>query len=57
MLRSQGLDPARSGLYSSAAPVLVAIPVAVLVLRCYPLLARELARLAGRSRGSSRSSA
>jgi putative ABC transport system permease protein len=51
VLRSQGLSPGNGGLYSSAAPVLVAIPVAVVVLRCYPLLARELARLAGRSRG------
>jgi putative ABC transport system permease protein len=51
VLRSQGLGPGNSGLYSSAAPVLVAIPVAVVVLRCYPLLARELARIAGRSRG------
>jgi putative ABC transport system permease protein len=51
VLRSQGLGPGNSGLYSSAAPVLVAIPVAVVVLRCYPLLARELARIAGQSRG------
>jgi putative ABC transport system permease protein len=51
VLRSQGLGPANSGLYSSAAPVLVAIPVAVVVLRCYPFLARALARIAGRSRG------
>ena len=51
MLRDQGLTSGNSGLYSSAAPVLVAIPVAVVVLRCYPPLARELARIAGRSRG------
>jgi putative ABC transport system permease protein len=51
VLRSQGLGPGNSGLYSSAAPVLVAIPVAVVVLRCYPFLARALARIAGRSRG------
>jgi len=31
--------------------VLVAIPVAVVMLRCYPPLARELARIAGQSRG------
>jgi putative ABC transport system permease protein len=37
--------------YTSAAPVLLAIGVAVVVLRCYPPLARELARIAGRSRG------
>ena len=51
VLRSQGLGPGNGGLYSSAAPVLVAIPVAVVVLRCYPFLARALARIAGRSRG------
>ena len=51
VLRNQGLTSGNSGLYPSAAPVLVAIPVAVVVLRCYPPLARELARIAGRSRG------
>lgn len=51
MLRDQGLTSANNGLYTSAAPVLVAIPVAVVVLRCYPPLARELARIAGLSRG------
>lgn len=51
VLRDQGLTSANSGLYTSAAPVLVAIPVAVVVLRCYPPLARELARIAGLSRG------
>jgi putative ABC transport system permease protein len=50
-LRNQGLSSGNSGLYTSAAPVLVAIPVAVVMLRCYPPLARELARIAGRSRG------
>jgi putative ABC transport system permease protein len=50
-LRNQGLSSGSGGLYTSAAPVLVAIPVAVVVLRCYPPLARELARIAGRSRG------
>jgi putative ABC transport system permease protein len=50
-LRNQGLTSAGASLYPSAAPVLVAIPVAVVVLRCYPPLVRELARLAGRSRG------
>ena len=39
------------GVYSSAAPVLIAIPVAVVVLRVYPLLTRWLASLAGMSRG------
>jgi putative ABC transport system permease protein len=51
VLRNEGLSSGNSGLYTSAAPVLVAIPVAVVLLRCYPLLARELARVAGRSRG------
>jgi putative ABC transport system permease protein len=51
VLRNEGQSPGNSGLYTSAAPVLVAIPVAVVLLRCYPLLARELARLAGLSRG------
>jgi putative ABC transport system permease protein len=51
VLRNEGLSSGNSGLYTSAAPVLVAIPVAVVVLRCYPPLVRELARIAGRSRG------
>ena len=51
VLRNQGPSSGNSGLYTSSAPVLVAIPVAVVLLRCYPLLARELARLAGMSRG------
>jgi putative ABC transport system permease protein len=37
--------------YTSLAPVLVAIPVAVVLLRCYPLAARTLLRLAGRRSG------
>jgi putative ABC transport system permease protein len=51
VLRNQGLSSGNSGLYTSAAPVLLAIPVAVVMLRCYPPLARELARIAGMSRG------
>jgi putative ABC transport system permease protein len=51
VLRSQGPAPGNDALYSSAAPVLVAIPVAVVVLRCYPPLARQLARIAGLARG------
>ncbi len=51
VLRHQGLGAGNSGLYTSAAPVLVAVPVAVVVLRCYPPLARQLARLAGLTRG------
>ena len=52
VLRSEGLSTGNSSLYASAAPVLIAIPVAVVVLRCYPPLARGLARLAGLSRGA-----
>jgi putative ABC transport system permease protein len=51
VLRDQGVTTGNNGLYTSAAPVLIAIPVAVLVLRCYPPLARQLARIAGLSRG------
>ena len=51
VLRDQGLSSGSSGLYTSAAPVLMATGVAVVVLRCYPPLARELARIAGLSRG------
>jgi putative ABC transport system permease protein len=51
VLRNQGLTSGNCSLYPSAAPVLVAIPVAVIVLRGYPPLARGLARIAGLSRG------
>ena len=51
VLRKQGLSAGNPSLYPSAAPVLLAIPVAVIVLRCYPPAARALARIAGRSRG------
>jgi putative ABC transport system permease protein len=51
VLRDQGQSSGSSGLYTSAAPVLLAIGVAVVVLRCYPPLVRELARIAGLSRG------
>jgi len=51
VLREQGLSAGNIALFPSAAPVLVAIPVAVIVLRCYPPAAGGLARLAGRSRG------
>jgi len=51
VLRNEGLTSASSGLYQSAAPVLIAIPVAVVMLRCYPPLVRLLARLSGLSRG------
>ena len=51
VLRNQGVSAGNVALFPSAAPVLVAIPVAVIVLRCYPPAARALARIAGRSRG------
>ena len=52
LLRQQGLPPpGQVDLFTSAAPVLVAIPVAVAVMRAYPLLLRQLARLARRRRG------
>jgi putative ABC transport system permease protein len=51
VLRKQGLSAGNPSLYPSAAPVLLAIPVAVIMLRCYPPAARALARIAGRSRG------
>jgi putative ABC transport system permease protein len=52
ILRLQGLPPPGSvDLFTSAAPVLAAIPVAVLVMRCYPLVLRQLTRLAQRRPG------
>jgi putative ABC transport system permease protein len=47
LLRQQGL-PAAGGAnaYPSLAPVLVAIPAAIVVLRCYPAMMRGLLRLA-----------
>ena len=52
ILRQQGLPQAGSvDFFTSAAPVLVAIPVALLIIRAYPLVLRQLARLAGRRRG------
>ena len=52
VLRQQGLPQAGSvDLFTSAAPVLVAIPVALLVMRAYPVVLRQLTRLAGRRRG------
>jgi putative ABC transport system permease protein len=52
VLRNEGLSTGNSGVYTSAAPVLIAIPVAIVMLRCYPPAARQLARLAGLSRGA-----
>jgi putative ABC transport system permease protein len=50
-LRVQGLSAGGVNLFPSAAPVLVAVPAAIIVLRGYPAVARELTRVAGRSRG------
>ncbi len=47
LLRRQGLPAAGGGnAYPSLAPVLVAIPAAIVVLRCYPAMTRALLRLA-----------
>jgi len=52
ILQDQGLPPpGRVDLFTSLAPVLAAIPVALLVVRTYPLVLPRLARLAGRRRG------
>ncbi len=49
VLRDQG--DARGDVYASAAPVLLAVGVAVLVLRLYPLLVRGVLLLAGQRAG------
>jgi putative ABC transport system permease protein len=51
VLHNEGVSSGNNSLYTSTAPVLLSIPVAVVVLRVYPLLVRELARLAGLTRG------
>jgi putative ABC transport system permease protein len=52
VLRQQGLPPPGSvDLFTSAAPVLVAVPVALLIMRVYPLVLRQLVRLTRRRRG------
>jgi putative ABC transport system permease protein len=52
VLRQQGV-PGTGGLnlYPAAAPVLIAIPAALLAMRTYPLLLRGLLRLSGRRAG------
>jgi putative ABC transport system permease protein len=47
VLREQGPHTAGSDIYARAAPVLVAIPAAIVVMRCYPVVVRWLMRLAG----------
>src|SRR5207248_4172096 len=52
ILRQQGLPPPGStDFFTAAAPVLVAIPAALLVMRGYPIVLRQLTRLSGRRRG------
>jgi putative ABC transport system permease protein len=52
ILRQQGLPPPGSiDPFTAAAPVLVAIPAALLVMRGYPLVLRRLTRVTGRRRG------
>jgi putative ABC transport system permease protein len=50
LLRQQG-QPG-GDLYAELAPVLVAIPAALVVMRCYPLVLRVLVRFAGRLPGA-----
>jgi len=52
VFRQQGLQPGSGvNLYISAAPVLVAIPAVIVVLRVYPLLLRGLLKGTARGRG------
>jgi putative ABC transport system permease protein len=51
-LRHQGAAAPQGGdLYASAAPILAAVPVAIVMLRLYPLLVVPLLRLAARRTG------
>jgi putative ABC transport system permease protein len=53
VFRQQGTQPgAAVDLYTSAAPVLVAIPAVIVVLRIYPLILRGVLRGAARGRGA-----
>jgi putative ABC transport system permease protein len=51
VLHDQGVGPGGTDLYACAAPVLAAIPVAIIMLRLYPLLVRLLSRQARRQAG------
>jgi putative ABC transport system permease protein len=51
VLRHDAAGQTGGDLYASTAPVLVAIPVAIILLRLYPLLLRPLLLLAGRRSG------
>jgi len=53
VFRQQGAQPGTAvNVYSSAAPVLVAIPAVIVALRIYPLILRGLLRWAARGRGA-----
>ena len=53
VFRQQGTQPGTAvDLYTSAAPVLVAIPAVIVVLRIYPLILRGLLRGAARARSA-----
>jgi putative ABC transport system permease protein len=47
VLRRQGPSAGGSDLYPSAVPALIAVPAAIVVIRCYPLVIRLLLRVAG----------
>ena len=51
VVREQGLHAAGGDVYPKAAPVLVAIPAAIVVMRCYPVAVRWVLRLAGARSG------
>jgi putative ABC transport system permease protein len=53
VFRQQGAPPGSGvDLYTSAAPVLVAVPAVIVVLRIYPVALRALLRLSARSSGA-----
>jgi putative ABC transport system permease protein len=53
VFRQQGTQPGTSvNFYTSAAPVLIAVPAVIVVLRIYPLILRGLLRGAARGRGA-----
>ena len=51
VLREQGVGLGSGDLYASAAPILIAVPVAIVLLRLYPVLVRPLLLLASRRSG------
>jgi putative ABC transport system permease protein len=53
VFRQQGLQPGSGvNLYTSAAPVLIAVPAVIVVFRLYPLVLRGLLRAAARTSGA-----